>query len=684
MKTKKHLLVILLVLSHLFLEGTLFAVDWSARWIWSQDKGPANAWMAFRKTFDLERVPETAIANIGVDSKYWLWINGRLVQFEGGIARGPSPGNTWYDEIAIEPYLKEGENTLALLVWYWGRQTNKGTHMDSGQGGLVFQADLRGTTLRSDATWKVKPHPAYDPNSGGGNKRLVPYNVFFDGRKGMGDWTASAWYSIGYDDGDWSRATEKGTPPCMPWGQLVKNEVPPLHDYGLADYASLRIKDNVISLPYTNASDAAVTIEARLPFNRQVTPALEIVSSAGKTIKIDTDNSRNAIGARYTTRSGSQCFETYAWMSGHAIRYEIPAGVEVTALKYRWTGVGTIVGDFRASDPFYQRLWWMGRNTLYICARDNFMDCPDRERALWIGDVADQASYLFYVMDEAGRQLLKKAIAVTMAYSRDKVFGALGPGRVRELPSQSLQFISMDIWPYYFQTGDIDTLRVAYPYVYDYLALWPMTDRGLPRYRKGASPDSWNWSDWGVKNTVDEEPMQFALYYMALKQARAMAEVLAEVLGQSDHLAWYDTRINAMHAGFNRAYWTGAFYSSDPNKFKDDRANTVTLLAGLADSDKYDSICDTVLIPVWNSSPHIEWMVEEALCRAGTLRRGPGPHEGSLPSAGRASREHHLVRKLSRGRDLQPCLERAQCRSLSADRRHRTDGRGLAPLSGPA
>jgi hypothetical protein len=89
------------------------------------------------------------------------------------------------------------------------------------------------------------------------------------------------------------------------------------------------------------------------------------------------------------------------------------------------------------------------------------MDCPDRERACWIGDVADQTSYLFYCMDDAGRQLLKKAIRTTMAYSHEGVYAALGPLRLRELPSQSLQFVDQCVWEYYLNTGDIDTLRYA-------------------------------------------------------------------------------------------------------------------------------------------------------------------------------------------------------------------------------
>ena len=88
------------------------------------------------------------------------------------------------------------------------------------------------------------------------------------------------------------------------------------------------------------------------------------------------------------------------------------------------------------------------------------MDTPDRERGLWIGDVADQASYLFYSMDKPGRDLLKKAIKVTLAFSDSEtgIFAGLGPGRFRELPAQSLQFIEQGIWHYYYNTGDRETL----------------------------------------------------------------------------------------------------------------------------------------------------------------------------------------------------------------------------------
>jgi hypothetical protein len=75
--------------------------------------------------------------------------------------------------------------------------------------------------------------------------------------------------------------------------------------------------------------------------------------------------------------------------------------------------------------------------------------------------------------------------------------------------------------------------------------------------------------------------------------------------------------MESIKKAFNDKYWTGAFYSSDASKFKDDRANALAVLAGLADASKHEAIVENVLIPIRYSSPHIEWMVQEALCRTG-------------------------------------------------------------------
>lgn len=619
MKLKFVSIIIITVIT-----STCFAnnPNWNeAQWIWQNEAGPSNTWMSFRKTITLDKIPEVVEANIAVDSKFWLWINGEMVIFEGGLSRGPSqagewdrkqkitPTNSWYETINIQSYLKKGENTIAILVWYWGRETHKGTHIDSGKGGLLFSAEIGKQHLVSDKSWKAIQHPAYNNSIAPASKAMVQYSVEFNAQKSMDDWSEKAWYKESFDDNNWNYAVEKGKLGVAPWYNVEKNIVPHLVNHGLQNYEN----HNKLKFPFV--SDGK-TIKATLPFNKQITPYLEIEAKEGDTIFITTDNRLNKINATYITKKGTQSFESFSWMNGHEIRYTIPKGVKVKSLKYRWMSVGEMVGKFEIDDPFYQRLWWMGNNTLFVCARDNFMDCPDRERALWIGDVADQVGYLFYSMDNSGRQLLKKAILQTTAFSENGVMGALGPLRVRELVAQTLQFIAQGIWPYYLNTGDKETLEKAYPFVYDYLALFPMQENGLPEYRLKKSPDAWDWVDWGVKETADKQPIQAAFYYLALKEAKKMAEVL----GKNKDIKWYEERMNTMKPAFQKLYWKDGFYSSDKEKLKDDRANAIAIVSGIANAAYYNQIVQNVLIANRFSSPHFEWVVEEAMSITGNYK----------------------------------------------------------------
>lgn len=606
------MLFFLMLVSLFSLESVIANNDNNAQWIWQQADGQANTWVAFRKTITLDEVPTEALTKLSVDTKYWLWINGEMVVFEGGLYRGAGPNTIYYDEVDLAPHLKSGENTIAILVWYVGRTCK--AHVSSGLGGLYVSADEL-PALNSDASWKMKGHTAYDPQSGGGGKgpnTLAAYSIKFDARKSLGDWSNEAWYMSPYDDSDWATPVEKGVANSLPWGDFVKRPIPQWNDRGLVNYESLTVNGASIQLPYSNTTDSTVVIKAYLPFNQQITPYIDVNSESGKTIRIDVDNRLNKIKATYITKKGHQQFESYAWMNGHNVTYKIPSGVEVKALKYRWTGIGDMPGVFECSDAFYSHLWWLARNTLYICARENYMDCPDRERGLWIGDVADQTGAIFYTLDEGGRLLLKKAIDNTIAYRSGDTIRGLAPGfrgkggSASELTAQSLQFIAQTIWPYYYNTGDTATLVNAYPAVLSYLKLWSMKADGMPEHRKGFA----NWVDWGVD--PDSYVINVEMYYLALKAAKTMAIEL----DYPEDTAWYSQRITSIQDNFDKVYWRGTHYGR-PDQALEERASAIAIIAGLANKNHYDTMVEKVLLPVQKASPHMEWMVEEALFLAG-------------------------------------------------------------------
>ncbi|WP_400077499.1 LamG-like jellyroll fold domain-containing protein [Winogradskyella sp. R77965] len=610
-RRSKRVLFFLLIL----LATSITFINAQSQWIWQQADGPANTWMAFRKTINVSTVPSEAIVHIAVDSKYWLWVNGDMVLFEGGLARGAAPNTIYFDPVDLAPYLNVGENTIAILAWYFGR-TRK-SHLDSGKGGLFVSADWN-TDLNTNTSWKMKLHPAYDPNSGGGgaDNRITPYSVKFDARNALDDWTDSAWYTEGYDDSSWDTPVEKGGINSQPWGNLVERAIPQWNDRGLTDYPSMTVNGATIQLPYTNNTGSNVIVKAKLPFNQQITPYIKLNATSGKTVVIDTDNNFHLLKSTYISKSGVQEFEGYTWFNGHVVEYSIPSGVEVQELKYRWTGVGDMTGNFECDDEFYNRLWWMARNTLYICARDGYMDCPDRERALWIGDVGDQTGAIFYTLDEAGRQLLKKAIDNTIDYRRGDIIEGLTPGfgnfqtQSAEFAAQSLQFIDNVVWQYYYNTGDIATIENAYPAILTYLELWDMAPDGMPENRIGGV----NWTDWGSDR--DGDAIRATLYYIALKAAKKMAIVLDE----TQDIPWYDDRINSIEQNYEDKYWRGNSYNTSGRPIEE-RVSSLAVIAGLADESHYETLVDEVLFPVRKSSPHFEWLAEEALMQLGETEK---------------------------------------------------------------
>lgn len=130
------------------------------QWITAfENQNATNSWICFQKEFNINAVPAKALTRIAADSKYWLWINGKLVVLEGAVKRGPNPNDTYYDEVDIAPHLKQGHNLISALVWYFGKEGF--SYNPSGQGAFLFDCQTAELTLQSDDSWKAAMHPAY-------------------------------------------------------------------------------------------------------------------------------------------------------------------------------------------------------------------------------------------------------------------------------------------------------------------------------------------------------------------------------------------------------------------------------------------------------------------------------------------------------------------------------------------
>jgi len=292
------------------------------------------------------------------------------------------------------------------------------------------------------------------------------------------------------------------------------------------------------------------------------------------------------------------------------MNYTIPAGVTIRRLQYRETGYDTeFAGSFECDDDFLNTLWKKSLRTLYITMRDTFMDCPDRERVQWWGDVNVEMQMMMYCLDKKALLLYKKGAGSMAGWAADSghMLTVVPSGTEQfELPFQNLA----GIWGfsyYYDYTGDKSVPEAVYSMSKSYVLSYAVNSDGLVVHRSG----SWDWPDWG--DNADIVPMENAWYYMAVKSCRRMAELL----GRKDDLALYDERIKSIQENFNRIlYKDRCYYNATANQKPDDRANSLAVLSGLAGKEQYGDIL-RVLQESENASPYMEKYVLDALCEMG-------------------------------------------------------------------
>ena len=583
-----------ILLTLLLVVGTLMASAQTAYWITADDaqRNQTNTWMEFRKDFTLKKSPRKAEARIAADSKYWLWVNGTLAVFEGGLKRGPNRTDTYYDVVDLAPYLRKGQNDVRLLLCYFGKEGF--SHVSSGQAGVIVDAPTIG--LVTDATWQSQRLQAYQTcGAPYTNFRLAESNIRFDARmKGQNNLKPSL------EIGVWGEGT---------WGKLVERPIPQWRDYSVK---------NTSNYETTEDEQGNRVISVRLPYNMQMTPWIDVTDETdGTCIRLETDHvwggSAECVRAEYVTRRGRQQYESLGWMNGDVLRIIYPKSARLTVhgIGYRETGYDCdFEGRFTCNDSTINRFWQKAMRTLYVNMRDNYFDCPDRERAQWWGDATILMGQSFYQLSPRANLLVRKAIRELVDWQKEDgtLLSPIPAGNWdQELPAQSLTSISTyGFWYYYMNTGDKETMAYVYPAMRRYLALWTLDDDGLTNERQGG----WPWGDWGTD--VDMRLILAAWHYLALQSAINVAGLT----GHDADIADYERQMRSIHTAFNHC-WNGyAYRHPSYHGATDDRVQALAVVSGLADSTKYDRIFEVIKTQEY-ASPYMEKYVYEALMRMG-------------------------------------------------------------------
>lgn len=564
----------------------------------------AGSWYCWRFGLDVDSPEGKTCLRLAVDSKYWLWVNGECVVREGGLKRGPTPRDSYVDQVDISDYLSDsGSNLIAIHHWYFGRVGF--SHQDSGAPELNLEvlgdrAALSHCKVMRDAGFFDAGNVRPGTNEG---NRLAESSVGFDSRKDMGDWQSQK-----FDDSAWNDPFVLNSGAECYLGALVDRPIPQFKWSQPVD----RPADD-----WSQETGGYRVYRLDLPHNMQCLPRLNIESLEGLKIQILSDSPTHVLTAEYITMNGSQAWESPAWLNGHRLLFRIPEDVTVISLGYRETSyMADTTGSFCCDDESLNDLWVRSARTLKVTMRDSFMDCPCRERAQWWGDEVIQLGQLSYCLEPSAHQLVSKGIYELASWQCDdgKLYSPIPSGNWnKELPLQMLASIGRyGFAEYYVQTNDFTPLEVTFNTVLNYLKLWQEDGRSLPKVREG----DWNWGDWGANQDM---VLLTAGWLILAWDATAQT---AMKLGEDSIAGDLTARVYAMRETVRLSCRVeGGFRYQGHLGSLDDRANALMVLSGVAEEIDYPNLSST-LFSVRHASPYMEKYVLEALFAIGRPELG--------------------------------------------------------------
>lgn len=505
---------------------------WDVRWI-HQPESDLNAYGVyhFRKTVELNTVPDQYIVHVSADNRYKLFINGEY------IANGPARGDNlnWrFETIDLSPYLKPGKNVLAAVVWNFGIFRPMAQHT-AGTGLIVQGNTEQQSHFNTDNSWKVALNSAYSPRPV--RLRTYAYYVVGPGENVNYQEFLNDWSSVEYNDSLWQNAAEgsQGMPlkAHHQYGDISSRIlVPrtlPMMEKTDQRFALIRRTSGV------NVSDAFIqgNSPVTIPPNTQATILLDqamltnaypILSFSGgnfASIKItyaeslydeqnrkgnrDVIEGKDIFGAEDEIMADGQkhTFESLWWRTFRYVQLDIETKSEeltITDFKSRFTGYPfEEKASFRSSDPMTDQIWEVAWRTQRLCAGENYFDCPYYEQLQYLGDTRIQGLVSMYVSGDSTlyRNALISGFDSRMPFGLTQSrFPSYSP---QIIPPFSLVWIAM-LHDYHMLYKDQESIRQMLSGVISVLDWFKskMDDTGMV-----AQPEYWNFVDW-----VDQEPWQ--------------------------------------------------------------------------------------------------------------------------------------------------------------------------------
>ena len=331
-----------------------------------------NLHILFRKKFVISSSEKTTIF-ITADDYYKLYVNGHFV------TQGPAPGfpfHYYYNEIDITPYIKEGENIIAVHTYYQGL-INRVWVSGDDRHGLIFDVVQGFKVLaKSDTTVKQTIHTGYEAMGTTG------YETQFMERYNSGS-DCEGFECCDYNDESWSDAVIHPYADYQlyqqPTKQLVMESIEPVfvkedEEGYLVDFGSIYV--GYLSAVARGKKGEKISIRC----GQELTPEGEVRHVMRANCRYEEE---------WILSGKEDVLKQYDYKSFRYCRLMVPKGVTLQSVEMIIRHYPFTLGRACAyEDENLQKIWNLCVNTLKYGVQEVIQDCMEREKGQYLGDGA--------------------------------------------------------------------------------------------------------------------------------------------------------------------------------------------------------------------------------------------------------------------------------------------------------
>ncbi len=484
----------------------------NAKWIWIEKESLPNSYGEFYKEFTNNGA--RTVCRISCDGDYTLFINGRFVESN---QYGDYEWYKSYDEIDITPYVKNGKNVFAAIVWHFGTDTQR---YQKAQAGFIFEIEEQGQVcVESGKDTLCRYSRAY---KNGYKKTITPqlgYSFLYDAKK----------------EDDW-----------------INGNLAEFHQSVVVDKACALIPRPIQKLQLlARKKGEVVAVNNKKLFVVDLgeetvgLPSLAFTSKTEQKILVSFGENlqggrvRRMIGERdfsfeYIAQKGRNEYTNYMLRLGcRYMQLESEEEIELEYLTVLPQIYPVKENEFKAKNVLDKQIYDLCVNTLKLCMLEHYMDCPWREQCLYAFDSRNQMLCGYYAFEDKNAAYAR---ANLLLMSKDRYPSGLmsicyPSGIDLTIPSFSLYY-TLSVKEYVEHTGDVTLIKEVYPRIREYMDAFMQQRKDGLVYRF-AGENNWNFYDWsnhlegtlfGADKIIADAPINI-LFLMGLRCFKRICEL---------------------------------------------------------------------------------------------------------------------------------------------------------------